>query len=134
VRRILVIEDEPSLRRALVRMLGRAGYDVAEADNGAAGLELWRACGADLVLTDIQMAEKTGIEVVVELRAFAPTLPVVAMSGGSRSRDLDLLGDAELLGAIAVLHKPFTYDDLITTVAAALLRDPPASQRQAGGC
>lgn len=127
MRRILVIEDEPSLRSALVRMLGQAGYDVAEAANGADGLELWRASGADLVLTDIQMAEKNGIEVVVELRAFAPALPVVAMSGGARSQDLDLLGDAELVGAVALLHKPFTYNELITTVAAAL-REAPRRQ------
>jgi len=103
-----------------VRILGRSGYDVIQAANGAEGLALWREKGADVVVTDIQMPEKNGIEVVLELRAFAPTLPVVAMSGGSRSADLDLLGDVKLLGAVALLQKPFRYEELIAAVTAAL--------------
>lgn len=118
--RILVIEDEPRLREAIVRILARAGYDVVQAANGAEGLALWRQSGADLVVTDIQMPEKNGIEVVLELRSFAPTIPVVAMSGGSRSADLDLLGDVKLLGAVALLQKPFRFDELIAAVTAAL--------------
>jgi len=101
-------------------MLRRAGYEVIQAANGAEGLRLWRQTGADLVMTDIQMPEKNGIEVVLELRAFAPTLPVIAMSGGIRSQDLDLLGDVKLLGAVAMLQKPFSYNELMTAVAAAL--------------
>jgi DNA-binding response OmpR family regulator len=115
-----VIEDEPRLREAVVRMLDRAGYEVIQAADGAEGLRLWRQVGADLVMTDIQMPEKNGIEVVLELRALAPTLPVIAMSGGTRSQDLDLLGDAKLLGAFAMLEKPFSYNELMTAVAAAL--------------
>jgi len=107
------------------RMLRRDGYDVVEAADGAQGLALWRESGADLVMTDIQMPEKSGIEVVLELRAFAPALPVIAMSGGSRSRELDLLGDAELLGTVALLEKPFGYKDLMAAVRAALASGPP---------
>ena len=118
--RILVIEDEPTLRQAIVRILRGAGYDVVPAANGLEGMTLWRQMDADLVVTDIQMPEKNGIEVVLELRALAPTLPIIAMSGGSRSRELDLLGDASLLGAVALLQKPFTYDELIAAVTAAL--------------
>src|SRR5690349_21460633 len=64
--RILVIEDEPSVRHGLVRVLANAGYDVAETANGADGLRLWREAGADLVLTDILMPHTNGIEVILE--------------------------------------------------------------------
>jgi DNA-binding response OmpR family regulator len=130
--RILVIEDEPRLREAVARMLHRAGYDVIQAANGAEGLALWRERGADLVMTDIQMPEKNGIEVVLELRAFAPTVPVIAMSGGSRSRDLDLLGDMKLLGTVGLLQKPFSYKELMTTVAAALKSKRSPDQEPSG--
>lgn len=120
-----MIEDEPRLREAVVRMLRRAGYEAIQAANGAEGLRLWRQMGADLVMTDIQMPEKSGIEVVLELRAFAPTLPVIAMSGGTRSQDLDLLGDVKLLGAVAMLEKPFSYNELMAAVATALQPPPP---------
>ena len=78
------------------------------------------------------MREKNGIEVVLELRALAPTVPVIAMSGGSRSRDLDLLGDMKLLGTVGLLQKPFSYEELMTTVAAALKSKRPPDQEPSG--
>ena len=68
------------------------------------------------------MPETNGIEVMLELRAFAPTLPVVAMSGGERALDLDLLGSAKLLGAVSILTKPFTKDDLVPAIEMAVSR------------
>ena len=117
---ILLIEDDAAVRGILSRMLEGAGYAVIQATNGADGLRLWREQGADLVLTDIQMPDMNGIEVIVQLRAFAPHLPVIAMSGGGQSRDLDLLGDAKLLGAVGVLYKPFTGEALTQAITAAL--------------
>lgn len=118
--RILVIDDEEQLRRVVVRMLEAAGHDVREAADGASGLSLWRDVGADLVLTDIHMAGMTGLEVIGELRAVAPTIPVIAMSGSSGSGALDVLRRAELLGGVAVLSKPFSWDTLMAAIAAAL--------------
>ncbi len=117
---ILLIEDDAAVRGILSRMLEASGYAVIQATNGADGLRLWREQGADLVLTDIQMPDMNGIEVIVQLRAFAPHLPVIAMSGGGQSRDLDLLGDAKLLGAVGVLYKPFTGEALNQAITAAL--------------
>lgn len=82
---ILVIEDNTQMRRALTRMLETSGHRVTAAANGADGLRWWREHGADLVLTDIQMPGMSGIEVMLQLRAHAPMLPVLAMSGGDRS-------------------------------------------------
>ncbi len=117
---ILLIEDDAAVRGILSRMLEASGYAVIQATNGADGLRLWREQGADLVLTDIQMPDMNGIEVIVQLRAFAPHLPVIAMSGGGQSRDLDLLGDTKLLGAVGVLYKPFTGEALNQAITAAL--------------
>jgi CheY-like chemotaxis protein len=118
--RILLIEDDNSIRRAFTRALTGSGHEVSVAANGADGLRLWRERGADLVLTDMQMPEMNGIEVILQLRASAPTLPVIAMSGGDQSGDLDALRDAKLLGAVGLLAKPFSIETLITAVAAAL--------------
>lgn len=72
------------------------------------------------MLTDIQMPGMNGIEVMLQLRAHAPMLPVLAMSGGDRSRDLDLLGTVGLLGAVGLLQKPFSLSELNAAIAAAL--------------
>jgi len=114
------MEDDDAVRGLVARVLTSAGYEVVAAPDGATGLRLWREGGADLVLTDLHMPDTNGIEVMLELRAFAPTLPVIAMSGGQRALDLDLLGSATLLGAVSVLTKPFTKDDLLAAVAAGL--------------
>ncbi len=117
------MEDDDALRGLLTRVLRSAGHEVVEAENGVVGLRFWREHGADLVLTDIHMPETNGIEVMLELRAFAPTLPVIAMSGGQRALDLDLLGSAKLLGAVKILTKPFSPGDVVAAVAAALKQD-----------
>jgi DNA-binding NtrC family response regulator len=120
--RILVIDDDESVRRSMVRLLARVGYLPHGAANGDTGLQWLRANGADLVITDMQMPGKTGLEVLLELRACNPRLPVIAVSGGDLSRQLDLLGSAGLLGAVAMLLKPFTVDELTAAVRSALER------------
>lgn len=128
--RILVIDDAEDIRRTLERLLVHAGHEVLLAADGAQGLRVWRERGADLVITDLHMPDKDGIETLVELRAFGPEVPVIAISGGDQTRRLDLLGDAALLGAVATLAKPFTRDELLSAVALALERPrPPATPR-----
>jgi CheY-like chemotaxis protein len=116
---VLLIDDDTSILSAVRRLLVRSGHKVTAAANGAQGLRLWREQGAELVLTDLQMPGMNGLEVILQLRAYAPHLPVIAMSGGERSRDLDLLGSAGLLGAVGLLTKPFTADELAAAIAAA---------------
>jgi DNA-binding response OmpR family regulator len=118
--RILVIEDEASVRHGLVRVLTNAGYEVVDTANGSDGLRLWRDGGVDLVLTDILMPDTNGIEVILELQRSAPDLPVIAMSAGERLRDFALLSDAEVLGAVSLLRKPFSRDELLARISAAL--------------
>jgi CheY-like chemotaxis protein len=125
---ILVVDDDPGIRRSLERVFRSRGHQVALAADGGQGLRVWRERGADLVLLDIHMPETNGIEVLVQLRGLAPRLPVIMMSGGDQTRRLDLLGDAQLLGASAVLRKPFTLAEIVGVVDRAMegydARDP----------
>lgn len=114
------MDDNASLLRAMTHFLASEGYTVIGAENGIAGLRQLRENGADLVITDIEMPEKNGIEVVLEIRAFNPGLPVIAISGGERSRQADLLGDAVVLGAAGYLVKPFTLSELLAAVQHSL--------------
>lgn len=118
--RVLVIDDEDQVRGSMVRLLQRLGYDAVGVEDGEAGLRHVRAYPTDLVITDMQMPGKSGLEVLLELRALDPGLPVIAMSGGNSSRQLDLLGSAGLLGAVAVILKPYTVDELTVAVRGAL--------------
>jgi CheY-like chemotaxis protein len=129
---ILVVDDDPALRRALQRAFLKRGHQVLVAADGGQGLRVWREQGADVVLLDIHMPGTNGIEVLVQLRGLAPRLPVIVMSGGIQTQDLDLLGDAELLGASAVLRKPFTLDELfgvVERVCGDSRGGPPADGR-----
>jgi CheY-like chemotaxis protein len=101
-------------------VLESRGHQVLLAVDGGEGLRTWRERGADLVLLDIHMPDTDGIEVLVQIRGRAPSLPVIVMSGGDQTRYLDLLGDAQLLGASAVLRKPFTLDEVVSVVDGKL--------------
>jgi DNA-binding NtrC family response regulator len=117
--RILVVDDEPLIRSTLGQLLTIAGHEVLLAENGDEATRLWREVGADLVIVDIFMPEKDGIETIVELRALSPSLPIIAMSGGAAKR-MDLLPEAKLLGAYWTIDKPFTFAEMSALVDSAL--------------
>ncbi len=118
--RILLIDDDELVRRAVVRMLTTAGHDVREAPDGASGLSLWRDGGADRALTDIAMPDMTGFELIGELRAAGEMLPVIAISGSVVLADLEAVRHAQLLGSVTLLTKPLSWDQLMGAVGAAL--------------
>ena len=122
--RILVIDDDHAMRGTIRRILERDGHEVTEAPNGRRGLEIFRAEGADVVVTDLIMPEKEGIETIIELRAESDDVRILAVSGGEWvSAGEGRLLDAETLGANASLAKPFTVDQLRETVAALIRGD-----------
>ena len=114
--RVLVIDDDELLRRAVRAVLEVAGYDVIEAADGADGLRVQRDQGADLVLVDIFMPEVDGLEFIRRLRAELPQAKIVAMSGGGRIGHADVLRMAAALGASRTLRKPFKPRDLLTAI------------------
>lgn len=121
--RVLVIDDEAGLRMTIRKMLESAGHEVVEAENGRLGLEAYKKQPPDVVVTDIIMPQKEGIETIRDIRAIAPNVRIVAISGGGRNQNMDFLRIAEKLGANATLPKPFRRDELIACVED---RDLPA--------
>ena len=118
--RILVIDDEAAIRQLIKRILARHGHELREAANGRDGVALFRAEPADLVITDLFMPEQDGIETIQQIRELAPATPVLAISGGGRQGTAEALVDAGLLGAQAVLEKPFSPDDLTVAIERLL--------------
>jgi DNA-binding NtrC family response regulator len=118
--RIMVVDDDASIRRTLTLMLTRAGFEVVQAADGAEAVRIWRQQGGDLVITDLHMPRKDGIETIVELLCFSPGLPIIAMSGGGQTKRLDLLGNVALLRTVLTIEKPFTIDEMMATVQRAL--------------
>ena len=124
--RILVVDDEAPLADVVRRVLERGGHEVRVAATGLEGARRIREQAADLALIDIHMPEMDGLELLVQFRTIAPTMPVIVMSGGVQTGGLDLLADARLLGAFATLAKPFSIDELLGAVGRALVPDPRA--------
>jgi DNA-binding NtrC family response regulator len=118
--RIVLIDDDTDVEEVIAAMLKSAGYEVCIAGDGEEGLALVAQGGADLVLTDILMPGTDGIQVITQLRANQPDLPVIAMSGGGKVVQYDSLPVASLLGAVQTLNKPFKKSRLLESVDAAL--------------
>lgn len=122
--RILVIDDDSDVRTLMVYELRVAGHDVRGASDGAQGLTLQREAPADVVVTDIYMPEKEGIETIRDLKEEFPRVKIIAISGGGRDlgtfRAHDLRVVAGELGVIAVLQKPFETRELLRSIESAL--------------
>jgi len=114
--RIVVIDDDEQIRETVRRVLESRGHSVEDADQGAGGIAYVAQRAPDLVITDIFMPGQDGIEVLLELRKAFPKLKVIAMSGGDGHGLLNVLEDAELLGADRTIPKPFTPKQLIAAV------------------
>lgn len=113
---ILVIDDEPAMREAVQKILARAGHQVSLASNGHEGLAIVANFAPQVVLTDILMPEKDGIETTIAVRKAYPNVKIIAMSGGGRAHNFNFLETARKLGAHAVLQKPVRMADLLDTV------------------
>jgi DNA-binding response OmpR family regulator len=118
--RILIVDDDASIRRTLHLLLSQAGYDVFQASDGLEAVRLWRDRGGDLVITDLHMPEKDGIQTIIELLSHSPGIRIIAMSGGGQTKRLDLLGNFSLLGSVLTIEKPFTIAEMLATVHQAL--------------
>jgi CheY-like chemotaxis protein len=126
--RILVIDDNVALLRAMGHALTDAGHQVTLASGGMDGMRRWREVGADVVFMDIHMPDFDGIELLTQFQTVPPTVPVIMMSGGQQTSDLDLLGGTLLLGARATLPKPFTLDELSEVLRRVLGQAGPEGQ------
>jgi CheY-like chemotaxis protein len=127
---ILVIDDEPAIRKALRRVLESAGYSVRTAIDGADGLNKLKSCAADIVITDIIMPNVHGVDAIKAIVQEFPNIRIIAISGGGNFSAASYqphaikteayLASAEIAGAHAILTKPFRTEDVIQAILAAL--------------
>lgn len=122
-RRILVVDDEPEVREIVSTILRLAGYQIGGAEEGEEALRHLAAQPFDMMITDLLMPDKDGVETIRDVRKRYPGIKIVAMSGGGHVAKESYLKMAQLFGADAVLAKPFTREELLRTVAAVLDAD-----------
>jgi DNA-binding NtrC family response regulator len=118
VPRILIIDDEADMRTMLEQMLKPTGCEVIQAPDGEEGVRQHRTAPADLIIIDLYMPKKEGLETIIELRKDFPEVAIVAMSGKTTANAM--LAVAQRLGAIGILEKPFQQDQLFQAVEKAL--------------
>lgn len=121
---VLIIDDELELLRQMAAALAAAGHRVQVAPDGQAGLSRFLEAPSDVVITDIVMPNREGIETIVALKKASSTVKVVAITGGYRVGPDDFLNLAQHVGADAGLAKPFRLGDLVKLVSR--LTAPPA--------
>jgi YesN/AraC family two-component response regulator len=123
VKRILIIDDDFHVRDMLERLLRRAGYDSQLAENGVEALKMHRENPVDLVITDIIMPEKEGLEIITEFRRDYPSVKLIAISGGGRIGPANYLKMAKLLGAERTFAKPVDTSQLLSAIEELLATD-----------
>jgi len=126
---IMIVDDDPILRLVASEMLSQHGYAVSEAEDGEVALRKMALARPDLVILDMLMPNKEGIETIRDIKRRWPETKVIAISGGGKGLDTRyLLGMASALGADAVFEKPLRASGFVEIVQAALA-GPPAQSR-----
>ena len=118
--RILVIDDESEIRKLFIQKMAENGYEIIEACDGKEGLKLYHENRPDLVITDLVMPEKEGIETITELKREFPNVKIIAISGGGRNVPDAYLQIAKNLGAERIFSKPIDWPELIKAVRELL--------------
>ncbi|MBT4269660.1 MAG: response regulator [Deltaproteobacteria bacterium] len=118
--KILIIEDDNDFRQMLHLTLKHNGYDVIEAADGQKGVELYYEEKPDLVITDIFMPGKEGVETVIELRESNPNIKIIAISGAVTHSKLNFLSEMQDIGVQKVFEKPFKSEDFLAGIKELL--------------
>jgi YesN/AraC family two-component response regulator len=132
---ILLVEDEPLVSETLASAMKSKGHVVVTAGNGVEGLKRFAEQRFDLVVTDIIMPDKEGIEMILEMRRHKPDTRIIAISGGGRTGNVEFLKMAGSLGAMATLKKPIRLAEFLSVLNDCLGRPngaPKTASGQAG--
>jgi DNA-binding NtrC family response regulator len=124
--RILVVDDDEQVRTMLRMTLEAAGYEAEEAPDGKIAIRILRERPADLVITDLIMPEKEGIETIMDIRKEWPGAKIIAISGGGRLVASDFLWHAQRLGAARAFQKPIDRKKLLDAVRELVGEDVPS--------
>jgi CheY-like chemotaxis protein len=111
--RILLVDDDKDVRDVLHSILVNSGYEVLAVADGGEALIQFAQGEFDIVITDIIMPVKDGLETISEILELKPGTRIIAMSGGGRQGNVDFLETAKALGASLTFNKPFNLRDLI---------------------
>jgi len=120
--RILIIEDDVEVRELLSALLSRAGYETSVASDGIEGIHAFRTDPTDLIITDLVMPGKEGLETIVDLKHEFPDLKIIAISGGGLDGQNNYLNAARLCGATMTFRKPFKNQEIIDAVNNLLVK------------
>ncbi len=114
--RILIMDDDASVRTALKNLLQQEGHEITEAPNALEGAKIYSTSAPDLIITDLLMPERDGVEALLELRSQYPTIKTIVISGDAP----EFLPIVEDLGANRTLSKPFKNQDVLAAVQELL--------------
>jgi CheY-like chemotaxis protein len=117
---ILVVDDEPGIRELLCLMLEAAGHTVTSAEDGIEAPKVLASREVDVVITDLLMPERDGLEFITEIRKKHPKLKIIAMSGGGHIARDSYLRIAKNFGAHVLLEKPFSQAGVLEAIQTAL--------------
>ena len=117
---ILVIDDEEAVRGILRRALERAGHEVLDADNTEEGIRCFHEHRVDLVIADLFMPKRGGLDLIRQLREDDPDVKIIAMTGAAVLRDVDIGSMAVESGARSIFRKPLDLDELEAAVSDLL--------------
>ena len=123
--KVLVIDDDDLFRIMILSALKKDGHHVQEAPDGDYGLKLFRQAPVDLVITDIVMPEREGIDVIITIRRESHDLPIIAMSGGGCHSSASYLDMAKVLGANRVFDKPLHIKTFLQSVRTLTTKTEP---------
>ena len=119
--RILVIDDNTSMREALCEMLRQSGHETVDIASGRLAVQVHRSQPVDLIITDIFMPDTDGLEVIFNFRRNFPEVKIIAVSGGGSRGMVELLAVARKMGAQRAFMKPFSWDELLAAVEELLI-------------
>ncbi|VAX20965.1 hypothetical protein MNBD_NITROSPINAE04-1246 [hydrothermal vent metagenome] len=117
---ILIVDDDKNIRLLLDKYLSSANYETVEASSGKEGIDLARKIKPDIVITDIVMPGKSGVEVIERIKRIRPDTKVIAISGGQAENKPDMLRMAKIMGASKTLYKPIVKEELLEAVKALM--------------
>lgn len=120
VANVLVVDDDAAVRGILERILVREGHQAFLAANGREAIDAVGPSRFDLIITDINMPDMNGIELILELEGRCPGVPVLAISGGGLIDARSLLEDARHLGAVEIIEKPFLPGEILSVIDRTL--------------
>ena len=120
---ILLVDDNDQLRAMLCEALTGEGYQVQEASDGHQGIKLYENHPTDIVITDLVMPGKEGLEMILEIKKLDSKVKSIAISGGGRSGPQNYLKMAKAFGAQRVITKPFSHAEMLEAISQVLDKD-----------